>query len=67
VVCSLPLGHHVGKPCDPEGQTRILLGALHVLETATTPGTLVQLPYEWDERDPLDSREEEEMLRSSVV
>jgi len=28
---------------------------------------LVQLPYKWDERDPLDSWEEEEMLHPSLM
>jgi len=44
-----------------------LLDAIQVLETATTPGTLVQLPYKWDDRDPMDSWEEEEMLHPSVM
>jgi hypothetical protein len=67
VFVNFPLGHQAGKPFDPEGQTRILLDALHVLETATMPGTLVQLPYKWDDRDPLDSWEEQEMLHPSLV
>ena len=67
ISVNFPLGHQAGKPFDPEGQTRILLDALHVLETATTSGTLIQLPYKWDERDPLDSWEEEEMLHPSLV
>jgi len=67
VFVNFPLGHQVGKPHDREGQTGIILDALHVLETATEPGTLVQLQYKWDESDVLDSWEEEEMLRPSVV
>ena len=67
VFVNFPLGHQVGKPFDPEGQTRIILDALHVLETATTPGTLVQLQYKWDPSDPLDAWEEEEMLHPSAV
>ncbi len=67
VFVNFPLGHQAGKPFDPEGQTRIILDALHVLKTATTPGTLVQLQYKWDETDPLDSWEEEEMLHPSAV
>lgn len=67
VFVNLPLGHQAGKPFDRDGQTRIVLDALHLLETATTPGTLVQLPYKWDERDPLDSWEEEEMLHPSLM
>ena len=67
VFVNFPLGHQAGRPFDPDGQTRIILGALHVLETATTPGTLVQLQYKWDETDPLDSWEEEEILHPSAV
>jgi hypothetical protein len=64
---NFPLGHQAGKPFDPEGQSRIILDALHVLKTATDPGTRVQLQYKWDESDPLDSWEEEEMLHPSAV
>ena len=67
VFVNFPLGHQAGKPFDQGGQTRILLDALQVLETATTPGTLVQLPYKWDDRDPLDSWEEEEMRHPSLM
>ena len=67
VFVNFPLGHQAGKPFDREGQTRIILDALHLLETATTPGTLVQLPYKWDEGDLLDSWEEEEMHHPSLV
>lgn len=67
VFVNFPLGHQAGRPFDPEGQTRIILDALHLLETATTPGTLDQLHYKWDEDDPLDSWEDEEMLHPSVV
>jgi len=67
VFVNFPLGHQAGRPFDPEGQTRIILDALHLLETATTPGTIVQLQYKWDENDPLDSWEDEEMLHPSVV
>ncbi|PWB79363.1 MAG: hypothetical protein C3F08_06960 [Candidatus Methylomirabilota bacterium] len=64
---NFPLGHQAGKPFDVQGQTRIALDALHLLETATTPGTIVRLPYKWDERDPLDSWEEEEMRHPSLM
>lgn len=67
VFVNFPLGHQAGKPFDHEGQTRVILDVLHVLETATTPGTLVQLPYKWDESDPLDSWEAEEMLHPSLM
>lgn len=46
-------------------QTRIFLDALHVLETATTLGTPVQLQYKWHESDPLDSWEDGEMFHTT--
>ncbi len=67
IFVNFPLGHQAGRPFDRDGQRRIILDALHVLETATTPGTLVGLQSKWDERDPLDSWEEEEMLHPSAV
>ncbi|MCZ7624775.1 MAG: hypothetical protein C3F12_02480 [Candidatus Methylomirabilota bacterium] len=67
VFVNFPLGHQAGKPFDREGQTRIILDALHLLETATTPGTLLQLPYKWDDNDPLDAWEAEEMAHPSLM
>ena len=67
VFVNFPLGHQAGRPFDPKGQTRILLDALHVLEMATTPGTVVRIHYKWDECDPLDSWEDEEQLHPSAV
>jgi hypothetical protein len=67
VFVNFPLGHQAGRPFDPEGQSRIILDALHVLKTATDQGTFVRLQYKWDESDPLDSWEEEEMLHPSAV
>jgi len=49
VFLDFPLGRTCGKPNDVEMQTRILKDALDVLATATTPGELVDLPYQWDE------------------
>lgn len=60
-----PLGHQCGRPNDPDLQTRILKDALQVLATATTPGEVVELPYQWHE--PFDwscyLRGTEEMIR----
>jgi hypothetical protein len=44
-----PLGHPFGKPGDVTGQTDVLRAALRVLETADTPGAIVDLPFEWPE------------------
>lgn len=45
---NFPLGHQCGKPNEPELQARILKDALNVLATATVPGEIENLPYEWD-------------------
>ena len=44
-----PLGHQCGKPNDIDLQTQILKDTLNVLVTATIPGALVDLDYQWDE------------------
>jgi len=49
VFINFPLGRQCGRPCDVDSQLRILKDALTVLVTATTPGDIVDLPYEWDE------------------
>jgi hypothetical protein len=64
---NFPLGHQAGRPFDARGQTRIVTEALTVLETAAIPGTVVRLHDKWDENDPLDSWEDEEMLHPSAV
>lgn len=51
VFVNFPLGHQTGKPHQPELQRSIIRGAFGSLETMKTPGTVVSLPYVWDERD----------------
>jgi hypothetical protein len=46
---NFPLGRQCGKPNDVELQKEILRATLNVLKTATVPGEIVDLPYEWDE------------------
>ena len=46
---SYPLGRPFGRPGDVEGQQDVLRAALRVLESADTPGTIVDLPFEWPE------------------
>ena len=58
VFVNFPLGHQTGKPHQPELQRSIVRDALRVLETITEPGTIVALPYVWDEND--DSWEDRE-------
>lgn len=42
-----PYGRPLGQVGDRQGQREVLLSALNVLETATEPGTVVHLPFEW--------------------
>lgn len=42
-----PLGHTAGKAFDPEGQRRVVRGALDVLVAAKEPGTIVDLGERW--------------------
>ena len=51
VFVNFPLGHQTGKPQEPGLQRSILLDGLRALETISTPGDIVRLPYVWDERD----------------
>jgi hypothetical protein len=44
-----PLGNQCGKPNDADLQLRILKDTLDVLVSASTPGEIVDLPYQWDE------------------
>ena len=47
VFLNFPLGRQCGKPNDVELQTDILKAALDVLANASTPGEIVDLPFEW--------------------
>ncbi len=44
---NFPLGRQCGKPGEVDLQSRILKDALNVLVTASTPGEMVDLQYEW--------------------
>jgi len=58
VFINFPLGHQTGKPHQPELQRNIVRDSLRAMVAMTTPGTIVTLPYVWDEKD--DSWEEGE-------
>ncbi len=58
VFVNFPLGHQTGKPHQPELQRNIVRDAFHALETITTPGEIIALPYTWDKND--DSWEDRE-------
>ena len=49
VFIDFPTGHNFGKPNDVDLQTRILKDTLRVLETASSPGEIVDLPCDWGE------------------
>ena len=49
VFINFPLGRQCGKPQGVDLQVRILKETLTVLSTATEPGKVVDLPYEWGE------------------
>jgi len=44
---NFPLGRQCGKPNDAGLQMSILKAALDVLVIASTPGEIVDLPFEW--------------------
>ncbi len=47
VFSNVPLGNPAGRPFDPENQRAVLGAALHLLEQASGPGTIVDLPHRW--------------------
>ena len=51
VFVNFPLGHQTGKPHQPELQLNIVRDAFLALESMSKPGTVVNLPYVWDEDD----------------
>jgi hypothetical protein len=48
---NFPLGYPVGRPHEPAEQLAVLRAALRLVETATTPGEIVQLPFSWPDPD----------------
>jgi hypothetical protein len=42
-----PFGRPLGLPGDRAGQRAVLQAALEVLVVARTPGTVLQLPFQW--------------------
>ena len=42
-----PYGHPIGEANNLERQRQVILDALGLLESATEPGTVVELPYRW--------------------
>ncbi len=50
VFVNFPMGNPFGKPFDKALQRKILLDALHALESVKTDGEIIDLPYEWGEQ-----------------
>ena len=46
-----PFGRPLGEPNNPDQHRVVIEDALQVLETATKPGIIVQLPYRWRRED----------------
>jgi D-proline reductase (dithiol) PrdB len=65
VFVNFPLGHQTGKPFDRPLQIAILKAAFETLKSAKTPGTIVDLPYQW--RDGDDSWEKDALKRGEWV
>ena len=51
VFVNFHLGHQTGSPGQPDLRCAINRDAFRPLETVTEPGTVVTLPYVWDESD----------------
>jgi hypothetical protein len=51
VFVNFPLGHQTGKPNDADSQRHIVRDAMAAFETINRSGTIVELPYVWDEND----------------
>jgi hypothetical protein len=49
VVTKFPRGATLGAPGDRAMQRRVLLDAFAALHTMTAPGSLLELPYKWQE------------------
>ena len=47
VFVNHPMGNNFGPADDPEMQLRIMRDAFQLIQTATSGGVLVDLPYTW--------------------
>ena len=57
---SYPLSRPLGMPGDADGQLAVLKTTLEILDTAKTPDTYVELPFEWPQT-PSQARKETEV------
>lgn len=44
---AFPFGHPLGLPNDVDMQTAVIRDALRLLDEATEPNSVIELPYEW--------------------
>lgn len=56
VYLDYPLGHTAGKPLDEVNQMAVMQHTLRALADIKTPGTIVDLPYQWHEDDAWKER-----------
>ena len=56
VYLDYPLGNPAGRPFDPENQRAVLGAALDLLESATAPGAIADLPHRWSDDDEWNER-----------
>ena len=61
-----PFGRPLREPNNPDQHRVIIEDALRVLETATEPGSLVELPYQWRREDYARIRAERGARKSKV-
>lgn len=57
VFINFPLGHTTGKPFARDLQMKIIKDAFEAFKSITEPGTIVDLPYQWEEGDDSWERE----------
>ena len=62
VFVNFPLGHTTGKPFDRELQMKIIKDAFDALKSIKEPGTIIDLPYQWEEGDDSWEREVERQM-----
>jgi len=53
---NFPLGHNIGKPFDNSLQLSILRDAFEALKSIEEPGTIIDLPYKWNEDDSWETQ-----------
>jgi hypothetical protein len=51
VFINFPLGHTAGKPFNRELQVKIIKDAFEALKSIKEPGTIIDLPYKWQDDD----------------